>query len=235
MFQTNDGDRPSRRRWVKRYDLSIKGHRRYLGVCVGNVTQILRAIDEGDSAAAQELLPAVYAELRKLAEQRLSREAAGHTLQATALVHEAYLRLVDGGDQEGVNWGGRAHFFAAAAEAMRRILIDHARAKGAVKRGGGIRKISLSFDPCEPAPPAELLELDEALQELHREDSEKSELIKLRFFAGLTMQQAADVMGISRATANRHWAYARAWLYARIQKYELNDESDETSGGQNPH
>jgi len=207
------------------FGLPIECHRRYCGEIVGQVTQILRAIDEGDSAAAQDLLPVVYAELRKLAQQRLSHESAGHTLQATALVHEAYLRLVDGDDQNGINWDCRGHFFAAAAEAMRRILIDHARAKGAVKRGGGVRKMSLTFDPCEETAPAELLELDEALQALHKEDPAKAELVKLRFFAGLTIQQAADVLGVSRATADRHWAYARAWLYSQLQGI-AQDRSD---------
>lgn len=208
---------------------------------VGDITHILQAIDDGDSAAASELLPAVYAELRQLAQHRLAHEAPGHTLQATALVHEAYLRLVHDGDGQengkgvGAAWDGRAHFFAAAAEAMRRILIDHARAKGAVKRGGGGRRLAMPLDLSTETPAKELLHLDEALDALAQEDHVKAELVKLRFFAGLTMQQAADILGISRATANRHWAFARAWLFGHMRKDEETRESDETYRGQNPH
>jgi RNA polymerase sigma factor (TIGR02999 family) len=181
---------------------------------VSDVTRILHAIDNGDTEAATSLLPLVYDELRKLAAQRMAKEAAGHTLQATALVHEAYLRLVgpDRGSEPG--WGSRGHFFAAAAEAMRRILIDHARAKGAVKRGGSRRPLQLEASQLTlGSVPAELLYLDESLEKLAKEEPVKAELVKLRFFAGLTLDEAAKVLGISPATADRHWSYARAWLY----------------------
>ncbi|MHC5023450.1 MAG: sigma-70 family RNA polymerase sigma factor [Planctomycetota bacterium] len=186
---------------------------------MGDVTRILTAIDKGDTEAAESLLPLVYDELRKLAAQRMAKEAAGHTLQATALVHEAYLRLV--GPELNLNsgWEGRGHFFAAAAEAMRRILIDHARAKGAVKRGGSRRKLPLEASQLTLGRvPAELLDLDESLGRLAEEDPVKAELVKLRFFAGLTLDEAAKILGISPATADRHWAYARAWLYDDISR-----------------
>lgn len=191
---------------------------------MAEVTHILRAIDKGDSAAARELLPLVYAELRKLAERRLSLETTGHTLQATALVHEAYMRLVDASSSnDEIQWDGRAHFFAAAAEAMRRILVDHARAKGAIKRGGNVKRISLPLELSSDSPPEGLLFLDDALRKLEESEPEKAKLVKLRFFAGLTMQQAADVLGISRATANRHWVFARAWLYNEMAGEEDSD------------
>ena len=189
------------------------------------VTRILQAIDAGDPQAAAGLLPLVYDELRRLAEARLGRERPGQTLQATALVHEAYLRLVGGGEgaaessqkvREG-RWDGRGHFFAAAAEAMRRILIDRARARGAAKRGGGFRRLSLDAAALlADEAPAELLDLDDALRRLEAEDPQKAELVKLRFFAGLTLPQAAAVLGISPTTADRHWAFARAWLYHEL-------------------
>lgn len=182
-----------------------------------DVTRILNAIEDGNAQAAEQLLPAVYDELRKLATQRMRQEAAGHTLQATAIVHEAYMRVV--GDNANVRWDGRGHFFAAAAEAMRRILIDHARAKGAVKRGGGLQKLKLdSHDLTLEDPPAELLDLDDALVKLAMEDPVKADLVKLRFFAGLTLDDAATVLGISPATADRYWAYARAWLFDAIDQ-----------------
>jgi len=177
-----------------------------------DVTHILNAICRGDVRATDELLPIVYEELRLLAAQKLSREAPGQTLQATALVHEAYLRLSGGHDQD---WQSRGHFFAAAAEAMRRILIDNARRKKSLKRGGEHRRVDLH----EAAPaartgiaPDELLALDEALENLVKTDVRVADLVKLRFFAGLTAQQAAQALGISHNTADAYWAYARAWL-----------------------
>ncbi len=184
----------------------------------GDVTQILDAIDRGDPEASERLLPLVYDELRKLAEQRMAREAAGQTLQATALVHEAYLRLVGSGG-EPIRWDGRGHFFAAAAEAMRRILIERARAKRAIKRGGDGRRLKL--DPAAltlDAIPDGVVELDEALTRFAAIDPAKADLVKLRFFGGLTLAQAAAVLGISTNTADRHWAYARAWLYDALSR-----------------
>ncbi|MEZ5979674.1 MAG: ECF-type sigma factor [Planctomycetota bacterium] len=184
-----------------------------------DVTRILSAIDAGDPRASEELLPLVYAELRKLADSRLARERPGQTLQATALVHEAYLRLVGPTPEgaEGTNgaprWDGKGHFFAAASEAMRRILVDRARARATAKRGGDWRRVDLDVTRLAEERPGELLALDEALSALRREDPEKARLVELRFFAGLTIEQAADALGISTATAGRHWAYARAWLF----------------------
>jgi RNA polymerase sigma factor (TIGR02999 family) len=184
-----------------------------------DITQILAAIDSGDPAASEALLPIVYDELRKLAAQRIGSEAAGQTLQATALVHEAYLRLV-GPDQDCERrWHSRGHFFAAAAEAMRRILIDRARAKGALKRGGDIRRLQLDQDPLSRDDlSGELLDLDDALTKLSAEDPTKAELVKLRFFAGLTLEESAGILGLSPATADRHWSYARAWLYHELSR-----------------
>ena len=183
------------------------------------ITQILHAIDRGDPRASDELLPLVYEELRKLANVRLADEKAGQTIQATGLVHEAYLRLVGPEDSDDVEWDGRGHFFGAAAEAMRRILIDRARAKGTLKRGGSHRRIQLDWtlvalDECA----AEFVALDEALGRLAEMDAQKAELVKLRFFAGLTLQQSASALGISLSTAERHWAFARAWLYNELQE-----------------
>jgi RNA polymerase sigma factor (TIGR02999 family) len=181
---------------------------------VSDITRVLTAIDSGDTEAAKSLLPLVYDELRNLAAHRMVKEAAGHTLQATDLVHEAYLRLVGPNGESIRGWNGRGHFFAAAAEAMRRILIDHARAKGAAKRGGSLRKLRLDASNLTlGCVPAELLNLDESLEKLAQEDPVKAELVKLRFFTGLTLDQAARVLGISPATADRYWSYARAWLY----------------------
>ena len=188
---------------------------------MSEVTRILSAIEDGDPHAAEKLLPLVYDELRKLAAQRLAQEKAGQTLQATALVHEAYLRLV-GGEQT-QDWDGRRHFFAAAAEAMRRILIDRARHKQTRKAGGGRRRLDL--DDIEPALEEEngdrLLALDEALRQLEVEDPRKAELVKLHFFAGLTLEDAGRILGIAPRTAKRHWAYARAWLYAAVRDAAL--------------
>jgi RNA polymerase sigma factor (TIGR02999 family) len=179
------------------------------------VTRILNAIDQGEPHAAEQLLPLVYDELRRLAAQRLAREAPGQTLDATALVHEAYLRLV--GDDPGQPWNSRGHFFASAAEAMRRILVDAARRKGAARhRGGLIRQDLAGVAASAPHPSVDLLALDDALRDLAAGDPQKAELVKLRYFAGLTMEQAAEAMGISPATANRWWAFARAWLHRHI-------------------
>jgi RNA polymerase sigma factor (TIGR02999 family) len=182
------------------------------------VTQIFEAIDRGDPRASEALLPLVYEELRRLADSRLAREHSTQTLQATGLVHEAYLRLIGPNPNEHAGWDSRGHFFAAAAEAMRRILIDRARARNAQKRGGGsARRISLRASVATlDESPSDLLELDEALEQLSGVDPMKGELVKLRFYAGLTMPQAADVLGISLSTAERQWAFARAWLFSRL-------------------
>ena len=175
---------------------------------------ILRGIEPGEPSVADKLLPLVYDELRKLAAQKMAREAPGQTLQATALVHEAWLRL--GGDQQ-PEWQNRAHFFAAAAEAMRRILIDNARRKKAMRHGGQVERVNLdSLDLAASMDDDQVLALHEALDRLAVHDTAKAELVKLRFFAGLTMEQVAKVLGISERTAKRHWAYARAWLYREI-------------------
>jgi RNA polymerase sigma factor (TIGR02999 family) len=184
-----------------------------LGV-MADVTQILSAIDAGDPHAAAELLPLVYEELRKLAAARLVEEKPGQTLQPTALVHEAYVRLVDAG--EGRGWDNRGHFFAAAAEAMRRILIDRARQKATVKRGGDRVRIDLEQVAVGDGREAELLALDDALTELERHDPQAARLVKLRYFAGLSHQQAAEALGVGRRAADRLWALARAWLYQHL-------------------
>jgi RNA polymerase sigma factor (TIGR02999 family) len=179
-------------------------------------TQILEAIAAGNPQAAERLLPLVYAELRRLAAGQLRREPAGQTLQPTALVHEAFLRLV--GDADG-RFENRGHFFAAAAEAMRRILIDRARRKKRLKRGAGARRLELKdIDAAYEMPADELLALDEALDKLQQQEPVKAQLIKLRFFAGLTMEDAAAALGISRATADRYWQFSRAWLYHELTK-----------------
>jgi RNA polymerase sigma factor (TIGR02999 family) len=183
---------------------------------MNDVTHILLAIEQGDPRAADRLLPLVYDELRRLAAHRLAQEKPGQTLQATALVHETYLRLV-GEAAEVERWNGRAHFFGAAAQAMRRILVERARHKNAVRRGGGRRRLDLVLaEPSAPEPPDDLLALDEALDRLAAKDGRKAELVKLRYFAGLTMEQAADIMGVSVATAHRDWRYARAWLHRAV-------------------
>jgi RNA polymerase sigma factor (TIGR02999 family) len=182
---------------------------------MSDVTRILNAIERGDAKATDELLPLVYEELRLLAAQKLSHEAVGQTLQSTALVHEAYIRLT--GD-EPQNWNSRGHFFAAAAEAMRRILIDNARRKQAQKRGAGQRRLSLdTLDITTRTTPDEIVMLDDALTKLSTEDPQAAELVKLRFFVGLSIEQAAEVVGISRASAYRQWTYARAWLRSEVQ------------------
>jgi RNA polymerase sigma factor (TIGR02999 family) len=181
---------------------------------MSDVTRILTAIDRGDTRATAELLPLVYQELKRVAAQRLAREAPGQTLQATALVHEAYLRLVDAN----TGWQNRGHFFAAAAEAMRRILIENARRKHALKHGGGQKRIELDDVALAAvgAPVEDVIALDEALGRLANENPDVARLVQLRFFAGLGEEEAAAVLGISRATASRQWAYARAWLHDAI-------------------
>jgi len=177
-----------------------------------DITHILHQIDSGDPQAAAELLPLVYDELRKLAAARMSAERKDHTLEATALVHEAYLRLVGPGD--GDAWQGRAHFFAAAAQAMRRILVDHARNARRLKRGGDARQIPLDdLDRFWNPQYGDLLDLDEALEKLEAVDAQAAEIVKLCCFAGQTQQEAAALMGISHSTAKRCWSFARAWLY----------------------
>jgi RNA polymerase sigma factor (TIGR02999 family) len=184
---------------------------------MSEVTRILSALDKGDARAAEELLPLVYEELRRLAAHRLAREAPGQTLDATALVHEAYLRLV--GPDADRQWDSRGHFFAAAAEAMRRILLNRARDKNRLKRGGGRRRLDLDqFTAVADATDDDLIALDEALESLAAESAACAELIKLRFFAGLTHDEAASALGISRRTANRYWAFARAWLYQSLKQ-----------------
>jgi RNA polymerase sigma factor (TIGR02999 family) len=182
---------------------------------MSKVTRILCAIEQGDPSAAEQLLPLVYDELRRLAAQKLAHEQPGQTLQATALVHEAYLRLVD--VDRAPRWDSRAHFFAAAAEAMRRILIDQARRRQRPKHGGGRTRISLDEAVCLRETPEDLLALDEVLQQLAREEPAKAELVKLHYFAGLSLEEAGRALGVSHRTAKRHWAYARAWLYAALR------------------
>lgn len=187
---------------------------------MSDVTHILSAIEQGDPQASEQLLPLVYDELRKLAAQRLAQEKPGQTLQATALVHEAYLRLIgDGAEQD---WNSRGHFFAAAAEAMRRILIEQARRKRSSKGGGKLQRMELDEAQLViPSPNVDLIALDEALNKLADHDSRKAEIVKLRFFAGLTIRQAAAALGIAESTADADWAYAKSWL-----RVELADVSD---------
>jgi RNA polymerase sigma factor (TIGR02999 family) len=183
---------------------------------MSEVTRILNAIDQGDPQAASQLLPLVYEELRKLAAQRMAQEEPGHTLQPTALVHEAYIRLVD--VEKTQHWNGRGHFFAAAAEAMRRILVESARRKGSLKRGGELAR--QEFPKAELPAPAlldDILALDEALTLLAKTDAMAAQLVQLRYFAGFSSQQAAEALGISARTADRTWAYARAWLLKKMQ------------------
>jgi RNA polymerase sigma factor (TIGR02999 family) len=178
---------------------------------MSEVTRILSAIEQGDPQAAEQLLPLVYDELRRLAAQRLTKEKPGQTLQATALVHEAYLRLVD--VEQAQRWNSRGHFFAAAAEAMRRILVDSARSRSAEKRGGGRRRVEVDVAEFGARQDDQkLLALDEALARLERQHPRKAQLVKLRYFAGRSIREAAEALGISTATADRYWAYARAWL-----------------------
>ena len=187
------------------------------------VTRILAAIERGDVRAADELLPLVYEELRQLAAQKMSQEAPGQTLQATALVHEAYLRLVGGEER---HWSGRGHFFTAAAEAMRRILIDNARRKKSLRHGGGRKRVDMDETAQmqdDDTVLDDIIALDEALEKLSNKDKVKAELVKLRYFAGLTVEQAAKVLDISSSTADRYWAYARSWL--RVEMTNGDDAS----------
>ncbi len=183
---------------------------------MSDVTRILSAIEQGDSQASEQLLPLVYDELRSLAAEKMAHEQPGPTLEATALVHEAYIRLVD--TEKVQHWKSRGHFFAAAAEAMRRILINRARDKNRLKRGGERKKVDLErVDFALETPPDDLLAFDEALEKLARQDKSCAELVRLRFFAGLSGSEAARVMGISPRTADRYWNYARAWLYEELR------------------
>jgi RNA polymerase sigma factor (TIGR02999 family) len=184
---------------------------------MNDVTRILSAIEQGDPHAAGKLLPLVYDELRKLAAQKLAQEKPGQTLDATALVHEAYLRLVEA--ENASPWNSRGHFFAACAEAMRRILIDQARQKQSQRRGGGLKRQDLEqVEIAAPEPSLDVLALNEALERFEQLDPLKANLVKLRYFAGLTIPQAAAALGISTTTADRYWAYARAWLHAELKK-----------------
>lgn len=183
-----------------------------------SITQLIEAAENGDPQATDRLLKAVYSELRRLAAAKLSQERPGQTLEATALVHEAYLRLLgDGGD----GWHNRSHFFSAAAEAMRRILVEAARRKARLKHGGGLQRHELRDEDLLDIPPSlDLIALDEALTKLAQQDPIKAKLVKLRFFTGLTVEDAGKILGISRATADRYWAYARAWLYDALHPPE---------------
>jgi RNA polymerase sigma factor (TIGR02999 family) len=183
---------------------------------MSEVTRILSAIDQGDPHAAEQLLPLVYDELRQLAAAKLAQEKPGQTLQATALVHEAYLRLVD--IEQAQQWNSRGHFFAACAEAMRRILVDQARRKLALRRGGSLQRQPIEDREIEaPEPSVDLLAVHEALERFQAVDATAAQLVKLRYFAGLTIPQAAEVLGISTSTADRSWAYARAWLHTALK------------------
>ena len=178
---------------------------------MSDVTHILSQIESGDPLAAEQLLPLVYGELRNLAVARMQQESPGQTLQATALVHEAYIRLVDSSQIQ--SWNCRGHFFAAAAEAMRRILVERARQKSSIRGGGSQHRVEIvDFELTDETPVIDLIALDEALEKLHARDPRKAELVKLRFFAGLTNQDAASVLGISISTADNDWAYAKCWL-----------------------
>lgn len=186
-----------------------------------HVTQLIALVGQGDSLAAEKLLPLVYDELRKLARSRLARENGGHTLQPTALVHEAYLRLV--GSDPGKSWSGKGHFFGAAARAMRRILVERARAKARLKRGGdgahGAGRVDLADGHLADEPdPAELLAIDEVLERLEAYDAVKSEVVMLRYFAGLTVEEVSSAMGLSVSEVKTHWSYARAWMHRELTK-----------------
>ncbi|WP_165067991.1 sigma-70 family RNA polymerase sigma factor [Paludisphaera rhizosphaerae] len=191
---------------------------------MGDVTEILAGVERGDPQAAGDLLPLVYDELRRLAAQRFAHEKPGQTLQATALVHEAYLRLIGAADP---GWEGRGHFFAAAAEAMRRIMVEQARKHDSLKRGGEFHRVDLdAVEPAVEGPSLDLLALDEALTALEAKDARKAKLVKLRYFAGMTLDEAAEALGVSPSTADNDWAYARSWLRLRM----LPDDIDNDSG-----
>lgn len=190
---------------------------------MNDVTQILEAIQRGDAQASDQLLPLVYEELRRLAAYKMASESPGQTLQPTALVHEAWMRLVG---NENPKWDNRAHFFGAAAEAMRRILIDNARRKQAVRHGGRHQRVNLDdIDVAAAAEDEQLLAIHEALDKLAKQDPVKAELVKLRYFAGMTITEAAEVLGISEPTVKRYWAFARAWLYREITESQGKQES----------
>lgn len=181
-----------------------------------DVTQVLQAAGRGDKGALSDLFPLIYAELRKIAAARMAGESPGHTLQPTALVHEAWLRLTKGEDQ---TWQNRAHFFGAAAEAMRRILVEHARRKAALKHGGGQQRLNIEdLDPAQATPDEKILLIDEALEELERINSERARVVVLKFFAGMTNNEVAETLHISRSTVDRHWECARTWLFQKIQQ-----------------
>jgi RNA polymerase sigma factor (TIGR02999 family) len=182
---------------------------------MSEVTRVLSAIEEGDPHAAEQLLPLVYEELRKLAAQKMAQEAPGQTLEATGLVHEAYLRLVD--VEKAQHWNSRGHFFAAAAEAMRRILIERARRKASAKAGGELQRVDLSeIEPAIPGPQLDLLALNTALEELEKADARAAAVVKLRFFTGMTTAEAANALGVSLATAENDWAYAKSYLRLKL-------------------
>jgi RNA polymerase sigma factor (TIGR02999 family) len=194
-----------------------------------NVTQILSQIESGDPSAAEQLLPLVYDELRKLAAAKLAHEKPGQTLQATALVHEAYLRLVD--VEKAQQWDSRGHFFAAAAEAMRRILVERARLKKSEKHGGHLNRVELADgDPLTRASPDEVLALNDALSSLATDEPQAAELVKLRIFADFSVEQAGQLLGMSRATAYRHWTYARAWLKSEMTAADISVAQDDKPG-----
>ncbi len=183
---------------------------------MNEVTRIINAIQQGDGHASEELLPLVYEELRMLAAQKMGQEKPGQTLQATALVHEAYIRLIEGGDQD---WNSRGHFFMAAAEAMRRILVENARRKKSIKKGGDRKRIDIELTELSTGKTDEdIIALDEALEVFSKEEPEVSDLIKLRYFGGLSLEQAGKALGMSPRTADRNWAYGRVWLLHRISK-----------------
>lgn len=191
---------------------------------MSDVTRILSEIEQGDPKAAEQLLPLVYDQLRQLAAARLANEKPGHTLQPTALVHEAYLRMIGGVTPQG--WNGRGHFFAAAAESMRRILVENARRKGRIKRGGGKRREFRDLDAIdENAHDDDILSLHETLEKFAVQEPTKAKLVELRFFGGLTLEQAAECLNISLSTADRSWRYARAWLYANMADH-LSESAD---------
>ena len=186
-------------------------------ICMTDVTQILSQIEQGDSSAAEQLLPLVYDELRRLAMARLAEEKPGQTLQATALVHDAYIRLVDVAKAQ--HWNSRGHFFGAAAEAMRRILVNRARDKGRLKRGGSFQRVDLEqIELALDTPNEQLLAIDEAIESLEMESPQCAQVVKLRFFAGLSIEETAAAMRISASTVKRHWAYARAWLFDALRE-----------------
>lgn len=185
---------------------------------MSDVTRILDSIGQGDPKAAEKLLPVVYQELRRLAAVKLARESPGHTLQPTALVHEAWLKMAG---QQNRTWQDKNHFFAAAAEAMRRILVDNARRKKAQRHGGGLQKVELDTAEAASAADEHVLAVHEALEEFAKREPQKAELVKLRYFVGMTIEEAAAVLGISEGTAKRHWAYARAWLYEEITGHPI--------------